>query len=81
MSEKTKSHIVWLGSSEKLQSREGIRVEARRGSFGKQGRIHLELLKLKHQVRGAVLSCLSLLVVFSLVCIFVFLVVGGLLNL
>jgi len=53
VSEKTKSHIVWLGSSEKLQSREGIRVEARRGSFGKQGRIHLELLKLKHQVRGA----------------------------
>jgi len=53
VSEKTKSHIVWLGSSEKLQSREGIRVEARRGSFGKQERIHLELLKLKHQVRGA----------------------------
>jgi len=32
--EKTKSHIVWLGSSEKLQSREGIKVEARRGALG-----------------------------------------------
>ena len=52
MSEKTKSHIVWLGSSEKLQSKEGIRVETRRGALGKQGRIHLKLLKLKHQVRG-----------------------------
>ena len=34
MSEKTKSHIVWLESFEKLQSREGIRVEARRGVLG-----------------------------------------------
>jgi len=34
VSEKAKSHIVWLGSSEKLQSREGIRVEARRGALG-----------------------------------------------
>jgi len=33
VSEKTKSHIVWLGSSEKLQSKEGIRVEARRGAL------------------------------------------------
>ena len=81
MSEKTKSHIVWLGSSEELQSREGIRVEARRGALGNKEEFIWNLLKLKHQVRGVVLSCLSLLVVFSLVCIFVFLVVGGLLNL
>ena len=33
MSEKTKSHSVWLVSFEKLQSKKGIRVEARRGAL------------------------------------------------
>jgi len=34
VSEKTKSHSVWQVSAEKLQSKEGNRVEARRGALG-----------------------------------------------
>jgi len=32
----------------------GNQSGGKEGSFGKQERIHLELLKLKHQVRGAI---------------------------
>ena len=53
MSEKTKSHSVWQVSSEKLQSRDGIRVEARRGALGNKEEFIWNCLKLKHQVRGA----------------------------
>jgi len=52
VSEKTKSHNVWQVSSEKLQSREGIRVEARRGALGNKEEFIWNCLKLKHQVRG-----------------------------
>jgi len=53
VSEKAKSHIVWLGSSEKLQSREGIRVEARRGALGNKKKNSFGIVEAKTPGKGS----------------------------